>query len=77
MAVYVCKLPGGPEKRFEAENPSAAAWAFVYQFNPHRGRVSLIVWPEAPSRQTFALSIDPVDDTPMGGRAAVFLPSAP
>ncbi len=39
--------------------------------------MGLIVWQDDPHSRTIAMSIDPLDDTPMGGRAAVRLPAPP
>lgn len=77
MAIYLCKVPGGAPARFEAPTPAAAAWAFVTGLNPKQGRMGLIVWQDDPHSRTIAMSIDPLDDTPMGGRAAVRLPAPP
>jgi hypothetical protein len=77
VAVYLCKLPGGTPLRYEACTPAAAAWAFVAQVQPRRGRIGIVVWQEAANSPTIAMSIDPSDDTPMGGRAAVPLTTGP
>jgi hypothetical protein len=77
VPIYLCKLPGGAPARFEAETPAAAAWAFVAELQPQRGRMGLIVWQDDPNSRTIAMSIDPQDDTPMGGRAAVRLAAVP
>ena len=76
MAIYLCKVPGGATSRFEAATPAAAAWAFVSALQPKRGRMGLIVWQDDPNSRTIAMSIDPFDDTPMGGHAAVRLDAA-
>ena len=77
MAIFHCKVPGGPPSRFEATTPAAAAWAFVAQLQKAKGRVGIVVWQDDPGSPTIAMSIDPFDDTPMGGRAAVSLPASP